>query len=54
MYVEKINRFDEKKEDMKRFGDDLYILNNGKYVNEDGLVISGAMKKAIELTYYRR
>jgi excinuclease UvrABC helicase subunit UvrB len=32
----------------------MYILNNGKYINNDGLVISGAMKKAIELTYYRR
>jgi len=32
----------------------LYILDNGKYVNEDALVISNAMKKAMELTYYRR
>lgn len=54
MYVEKINRFDEKKSEYERYGDDLYILNKWKYVNEDGLVISQAMKKAIELTYYRR
>ena len=54
MYVEKINRFEEKKSEMEKFGDDLYILNNWKYVNEDALVISQAMKKAIELTYYRR
>jgi len=32
----------------------LYIHDNGKYVNEDALVISNAMKKAMELTYYRR
>lgn len=54
MYVEKINRFEEKKQDMKKYNDDLYILDNGKYVNKDALVISNAMKKAIELTYYRR
>ncbi len=54
MYVEKINRFEEKKSDYERYGDDLYILNKGKYINQDWLVISHAMKKAIELTYYRR
>ncbi len=54
MYCEKINRFEEKKADYEKFGDDLYILNNWKYINQDGLVISQAMKKAIELTYYRR
>lgn len=54
MYVEKISRFEEKKQDFEKFGEDLYILNAGKYINNDGLVISQAMKKAIELTYYRR
>jgi len=54
MYVEKINRFEEKKADYKKFGDDLYVLNKWKYINEQGLVISHAMKKSIELTYYRR
>ena len=32
----------------------LYRLDNWKFVNEDWLVISNAMKKAIDLTYYRR
>ena len=32
----------------------LYRLDNGKLINEDGLVVSEAMRKAIELTYYRR
>lgn len=54
MYVEKINRFQEKLSEYEKYSDDLYILNKWKYVNTDGLVISGAMKKAIELTYYRR
>ena len=54
MYVEKISRFEEKKHDFEKFWEDLFILNAGKYINQDGLVISQAMKKAIELTYYRR
>jgi excinuclease UvrABC helicase subunit UvrB len=54
MYVEQINRFEEKKADFEKFSDDLYILNAGKYINNDGLVISQAMKKSIDLTYYRR
>jgi len=32
----------------------LYRLDKWKLVNSDGLVISEAMKKAINLTYYRR
>ena len=32
----------------------LKVLNEGKYVNSEGFVISKAMKKAIDLTYYRR
>jgi len=54
MYVEQINRFEEKKADFKKYSEDMYILNAGKYVNNDGLVISQAMKKSIDLTYYRR
>jgi len=54
MYVEKINRFTEKKSEYEKYGDDLYILNKWKYINEEGLIISQAMKKSIDLTYYRR
>lgn len=54
MYVEKINRFEEKKAEFETYGDDLYVLNQWKYVNNDGLVISKAMKKSIDLTFYRR
>jgi len=54
MYVEKIHNFETKKADFKRFSDELYILDNWKYVNEEWLVISRAMKKSIDLTYYRR
>ena len=32
----------------------LYRLNNWKMVNKNWLIISNAMKKAIDLTYYRR
>ena len=32
----------------------LYRLDKWKLINEDGLVISEAMRKAIDLTYYRR
>ena len=53
MYVEKITGFSEKKSQYKKYKD-LYIMDNGKYINEEGLVISRAMKKAIDLTYYRR
>lgn len=54
MYVEKIHNFETKKDEYEKYGDDLYILNKGKYVNNDGLVISRAMKKSIDLTFYRR
>jgi len=54
MYVEKINRFDEKKTEYKKSADGLYVLNKWKYINEEGLVISEAMRKSIDLTYYRR
>ena len=32
----------------------LYRLDKAKHINPDGLVVSEAMKKAIDLTYYRR
>lgn len=33
---------------------ELYRLDKAKLINQEGLVVSEAMKKAIELTYYRR
>ncbi len=54
MYVEKISRFDEKKDTFEKYDENLFILNQGKFINQDGLVISQSMKKAIDLTYYRR
>lgn len=54
MYVEKIQNFENKKSEYEKAEDGLYVLNQGKYINEDGLVISKAMKKSIDLTYYRR
>ncbi|MDQ7022462.1 MAG: hypothetical protein Q9M97_02865 [Candidatus Gracilibacteria bacterium] len=42
-------------------GGDIYILgkkitrvDKGKWLNSDNLIISNAMKKAIDLNYYRR
>ncbi len=49
MYVQKIKDFDKSKK--KNW---LYILDKWKYFNESWLVISNAMKKAIDLTNYRR
>lgn len=54
MYVEKISRFDEKKDTFEKYDENLFILNQGKFINQYGLVISQSMKKAIDLTYYRR
>lgn len=54
MYVEQISRFEEKKSEYEKAEDNLYVLNQGKFINEEGLVISVSMKKAIDLTYYRR
>ncbi len=56
MYSERINIKKKEfvlEEDNKYLGN-LYRLDKGKLVNEDGLVISEAMRKAINLTYYRR
>lgn len=54
MYVEKIRNFQEKKSQFEVFNEELLILNKGKYVNHDGFVISQSMKKAMDLTFYRR
>ena len=54
MYVEKITSWNLEKLDFDEFHTDLKVLNAGKFVNNEGLVISQAMKKAIDLTYYRR
>ncbi|MDD2871276.1 MAG: excinuclease ABC subunit UvrB [Candidatus Gracilibacteria bacterium] len=46
---------DKNKEiELQREFDGLYRLDQGKLVNDDGLVVSEAMRKAIHLTYYRR
>ncbi len=54
MYVEQIRNYDVKKEEFEKFDAHLRILNAGKFINNQGLVISQAMKKAIDLTIYRR
>ncbi len=54
MYVEKLSENFTSNLDFDALNTDLKVLNAGKYVNADGLVISAAMKKAIDLTYYRR
>lgn len=60
MYTEKVRedkRLKEKEESKKieiyALGD-LTRLDNGRLINQDWLVISDSMKKAIDLTYYRR
>lgn len=52
MYVEQLSS--QSLEELESYDSDLRVLNKGKFVNTEGLVISQAMKKAIELTYYRR
>ncbi len=62
MYVEKIRVKDnlKKEEDFEvlKIWDfetkKLYKLDNWKYFTQDWLIVSKAMKKAIDLTYYRR
>ncbi len=57
MYVEKVTSPDLQKDNVSWQGNNtehLTFLNKGKYIRCDGLVISHAMKKAIDLTYYRR
>ncbi|MCD5385266.1 excinuclease ABC subunit UvrB, partial [Candidatus Gracilibacteria bacterium] len=52
MYSEQLKNTDLSK--LKREEDGLYRLDNGKLCNNDGLIVSEAMRKAINLTYYRR
>ncbi len=55
MYVTKYSKIDELKlEEKNIYLWNLYRLDKWKVVNSDWLVISEAMKKAINLTYYRR
>ncbi len=62
MYVEKLNldKIENKQKtwEIIKIWDfetiDLFKLDNWKYYNSEGLIISKAMKKAIDLTYYRR
>nr|MDD3719756.1 excinuclease ABC subunit UvrB [Candidatus Gracilibacteria bacterium] len=54
MYTEKFKgKLEENKSQMYALGN-LYRLDKGKMVNDDGFVVSEAMKTAIDLTYYRR
>ena len=54
MYVSDIKNKDLKLEEKNKYLWNLYRLDKWKLVNEDWLVISEAMKKAINLTFYRR
>ena len=52
MYSEQLKKTDLTK--LKREVDGLLRLDNGKLCNDEGLIVSEAMRKAINLTYYRR
>ena len=52
MYSEKLKFFDKSK--MIKENDWLYRLDKWKLVNNEWLIVSQAMRKAINLTYYRR
>lgn len=52
MYSEKIKNFD--KNNYEKEKDWLYRVDKWKLANDDWLIISEAMRKAINLTYYRR
>ena len=52
MYSEQLKNTDLSK--LKREEDGLYRLDNWKLCNNDWLIVSEAMRKAINLTYYRR
>lgn len=54
MYVEKVKSIKENLETQNYVLWKLVKLDNGKFINEDMLVVSPAMKVAIDLTYYRR
>ncbi|MDD2907463.1 MAG: excinuclease ABC subunit UvrB [Candidatus Gracilibacteria bacterium] len=52
MYSEQIKKLDLSKYTKEEDG--LWRVDNGKLCNDEGLIISEAMRKAINLTYYRR
>lgn len=52
MYVEQLKNIDYSK--LKKEESGLWRVDKAKMINDDGLVISQAMEKAINLTYYRR
>jgi len=54
MYVETLKPADDGEKENNKYLWAIQRSDNGKWVNKDGLVISNAMKKAIDLTYYRR
>ncbi|MCH8518275.1 excinuclease ABC subunit UvrB [Candidatus Gracilibacteria bacterium] len=55
MYVEKHKTLPEELIEVSNlFGKKLYFFNKGKYVTDEGYIISSSMKKAMDLTYYRR
>jgi len=54
MYVETLKPADDGEKENNKYLWAIQRSDNGKWVNKDGLVISNAMKKAIDITYYRR
>jgi len=52
MYSEQLKKFDPAKYEQEE--DWLYRIDKAKLCNDDWLVVSEAMRKAINLTYYRR
>ncbi len=54
MYVETLRPADDWEKENHKYLWAIQRADNGKWVNKDGLVISNAMKKSIDLTYYRR
>lgn len=54
MYVESLKPADDGEIENNKYLWKIQRADNGKWVNPEGLVISNAMKKSIDLTYYRR
>ena len=57
MYCEKVKLWWEKWIDLKKLNQEydwLYRLDKGKLLNSEWFVVSEAMRKAINMTYYRR
>jgi excinuclease ABC subunit B len=53
-YKSKLKDLDSTKSTMKFALWELCKFDEGKWINSDGLIISNAMRKSIDLTYYRR